>query len=61
MLLRNEGRLTRRHDQHADLVRCQDELTRGLAGMLRFKVYRQFKMYNDPRFNPWLSDSSANR
>jgi len=54
-------RLARLLEQRADLARCLDELMRGcLAGMLRFKVYRQFKMYNDPRFNPWLSDSSAN-
>ena len=24
------------------------------AGRAHFKVYRQFKMYNDPRFNPAL-------
>lgn len=53
-------RLARLLEQRADLAWCLDELTRGcLAGTLRFKVYRQFKMYNDPRFNPWLSDSGA--
>ena len=53
-------RLVRLLEQRADLARCLDELMRGcLAGMLRFKVYRQFKMYNDSRFNPWLSASSA--
>lgn len=53
-------RLTRLLEQRADLAWCLDELTRGcLAGTLRFKVYRQFKMYNDPRFNPWLSTPSA--
>lgn len=53
-------RLARLLEQRADLAWCLDELTRGcLAGTLRFKVYRQFKMYNDPRFNPWLSTSSA--
>ena len=52
-------RLSRLLEQRADLARCLDELVRGcLAGTLRFKVYRQFKMYNDPRFNPWLSDLS---
>jgi hypothetical protein len=53
-------RLARLLEQRADLAWCLDELTRGcLAGTLCFKVYRQFKMYNDPRFNPWLSTSSA--
>jgi hypothetical protein len=45
-------RLARLGEQRADLAWCLDELLRGcLAGTLRFKVYRQFKMYNDPRFN----------
>ncbi|MBK6960429.1 MAG: DUF4254 domain-containing protein [Gammaproteobacteria bacterium] len=49
-------RLARLREQHADLAWCLDELVRGcLAGALRFKVYRQFKMYNDPKFNPWLT------
>lgn len=53
-------RLARLLEQRADLAWCLDELTRGcLAGTLCFKVYRQFKMYNDPRFNPWLADSGA--
>ncbi len=54
-------RLSRLQEQRSDLAWCLDELTHGcLAGTLRFKVYRQFKMYNDPKFNPWLSDPSAN-
>jgi len=53
-------RLSRLQEQRADLTGCLDELTRGCrAGTLRFKVYRQFKMYNDPKFNPWLLDPSA--
>jgi len=53
-------RLARLLEQRADLASCLDELIRGcLDGTLHFKVYRQFKMYNDPRFNPWLSGSSA--
>ncbi|MFZ2208448.1 MAG: DUF4254 domain-containing protein [Porticoccaceae bacterium] len=49
-------RLARLSEQRADLAWCLDELVRGcLDGNLRFKVYRQFKMYNDPKFNPWLS------
>lgn len=52
------GRLARLKEQRTDLAWCLDELVRGcLAGTLRFKAYRQFKMYNDPEFNPWLSNS----
>ena len=29
------------------------------AGRAYFKVYRQFKMYNDPRFNPALVKEQA--
>lgn len=53
-------RLARLLEQRADLAWCLDELTRGcLDGALRFKVYRQFKMYNDRRFNPWLADPAG--
>jgi hypothetical protein len=46
------GRLVQ---QRADLCRCLDELLADArAGRAYFKVYRQFKMYNDPRFNPVL-------
>ncbi len=52
-------RLARLRLQRADLAECLDALLRGCVdGTLRFNVYRQFKMYNDPRFNPWLSDLS---
>ena len=41
--------------QRADLGACLDELIADTqAGKAYFKVYRQFKMYNDPRFNPAL-------
>jgi hypothetical protein len=51
-------RLARLLEQRNDLAYCLDALLSGcLAGTLRFKVYRQFKMYNDPRFNPWLARS----
>lgn len=53
-------RLARLRLQQADLAGCLDELLRGcLDGTLRFNLYRQFKMYNDPRFNPWFSGSGA--
>jgi hypothetical protein len=49
------ARLARLEDQRADLAGCLDALLAdALAGRAYFKVYRQFKMYNDPRFNPAL-------
>lgn len=48
-------RLERLTQQRADLGRCYDELLADArAGRAYFKVYRQFKMYNDPRLNPAL-------
>ncbi|MDH3513617.1 MAG: DUF4254 domain-containing protein [Gammaproteobacteria bacterium] len=41
--------------QRADLQQCLDRLlAQALAGRVYFKVYRQFKMYNDPALNPYL-------
>ena len=48
-------RLARLQEQRADLAACLDTLLDDAgAGLAYFKVYRQFKMYNDPRFNPAL-------
>ena len=48
-------KLERLLQQRQDLADCLDELLRdAAAGRAVFKVYRQFKMYNDPRFNPEL-------
>jgi hypothetical protein len=48
-------RLARLQQQRADLGACLDALIADAqAGRAYFKVYRQFKMYNDPRFNPAL-------
>lgn len=48
-------RLQRLIQQRADLGNCYDELLADArAGRAYFKVYRQFKMYNDPRLNPAL-------
>jgi len=48
-------RLQRLSQQRADLGACYDELLADArAGRAYFKVYRQFKMYNDPRLNPAL-------
>jgi len=41
--------------QRRDLAACLDGLlAETAAGRAHFKVYRQFKMYNDPAFNPEL-------
>ena len=49
------GRLERLRQQRDDLAGCLDALLADAkAGRATFKVYRQFKMYNDPRFNPVL-------
>lgn len=46
--------------QRADLAACLDALIADTqAGRAYFKVYRQFKMYNDPRFNPVLVAEQA--
>ena len=48
-------KLERLLQQRADLGTCLEELLADArAGRAYFKVYRQFKMYNDPRFNPAL-------
>jgi hypothetical protein len=48
-------KLERLQEQRRDLGGCLDALLAdALAGRAYFKVYRQFKMYNDPRFNPVL-------
>ena len=42
-------------EQRADLASCLDALLAGaLAGHAYYKVYRQFKMYNDPKLNPQI-------
>lgn len=48
-------KLGRLEQQRHDLGACFDALLADAqAGRAYFKVYRQFKMYNDPRFNPAL-------
>ncbi len=48
-------KLQRLQQQRLDLAQCLVELLAdALAGRAYFKVYRQFKMYNDARFNPAL-------
>lgn len=49
------ARLARLGEQRADLATCLDALLADAqAGRAYFKVYRQFKMYNDARLNPAL-------
>lgn len=49
------AKLARLEEQRLDLAACLDRmLTECLAGTAYFKVYRQFKMYNDPALNPYL-------
>lgn len=41
--------------QRRDLASCLDQLLADAAGgRAWFKIYRQFKMYNDPTLNPYL-------
>lgn len=48
-------KLDRLLTQRTDLAACLDALLRDCrTGQAYFKVYRQFKMYNDARFNPAL-------
>jgi hypothetical protein len=54
------ARLDRLMAQRNDLTACLDRLlTEAASGAACFRVYRQFKMYNDPALNPWLYGRSA--
>ena len=49
------ARLQRLQQQRGDLAGCLERLlVEARAGRAYFKVYRQYKMYNDPTLNPWL-------
>jgi len=53
------AKLARLHEQRSDLASCLDQLLADCArGISRFKVYRQFKMYNDPALNPAIYGES---
>ena len=46
--------------QRDDLARCFDMLLAQAAeGRASWRIYRQFKMYNDPTLNPYLYRSAA--
>ena len=54
-LASSRGKLAQLQQQRQDLAACLDALIADAqAGQAYFKVYRQFKMYNDARFNPVL-------
>ena len=50
-----QNRIEILNEQHRDLSQSLAELLEDIfAGRKRLKVYRQFKMYNDPSMNPYL-------
>lgn len=50
------AKLERLQAQRQDLMACLDTLlAEARSGQAYFKVYRQFKMYNDPALNPYLN------
>ncbi|MGA2551058.1 MAG: DUF4254 domain-containing protein [Burkholderiaceae bacterium] len=54
-LARCAEKLALLREQRKDLAGCLDDLLADcVAGRAYFKVYRQFKMYNDPALNPYL-------
>ncbi|ATQ73145.1 hypothetical protein CR152_00450 [Massilia violaceinigra] len=56
------ARLQRLVLQRHDLACCLDRLLAEVAnGHAYFKIYRQFKMYNDPALNPWLYGAAPGR
>lgn len=53
--LKCKERVSILEDQISDLSSCLTDVTERIEkGELRFKVYRQLKMYNDPNLNPEL-------
>jgi hypothetical protein len=50
-------------EQRTDLTKSLGTLVKGIqTGAMYFKVYRQYKMYNDPKFNPALvAENSISR
>jgi Protein of unknown function (DUF4254) len=57
----SQRKLTQLEGQRADLAACLDALLKNCAvGLGYFKTYRQFKMYNDAKFNPILVAEGKN-
>ncbi len=58
----SRDKLARLQQQRSDLAACLNALLADCAaGRAHFKVYRQFKMYNDPQFNPALVREQTGR
>ena len=54
-----EQRLVILHEQHGDLSQSLSQLLDDIfAARKRLKVYRQFKMYNDPSLNPRIYNAT---
>lgn len=57
---RSARRLSILEEQRDDLAGCLDGLLAAIAaGERRFRLYRQFKMYNDPETNPAVRKARA--
>lgn len=49
-------------EQRTDLQSCFDRLLdESKRGVAYFKIYRQFKMYNDPALNPYLYQTKSSK
>lgn len=56
-----EGKLAICHQQRLDLTQSLRELLEEMRyGRFRHRTYRQLKMYNDPRLNPYLRTTQQN-
>jgi hypothetical protein len=61
-IVRVQSKLDVLHTQHDDLSASLQELLSDIfAGRKRLKLYRQFKMYNDPTLNPYLYQSALRK
>ena len=55
-------KLARLQEQRDDLKNCLEQLLADCAARrARFKIYRQYKMYNDPAFNAHLKGPAATK
>lgn len=55
-----QARLARLEAQRNDLAQCFDALLDEMReGRSYYKIYRQFKMYNDPAYNPYLKPAKS--
>ena len=56
------AKLERLLEQRSDLASCLDRLlAEAQSGESYFKIYRQFKMYNDPKLNPAMYGERSKR